>query len=52
PPRLQGGATPLAGAGTDDPAPDGTRSGGTDAARPDTDEPGPGPDAERPAKES
>ncbi|MFJ9890308.1 MFS transporter [Streptomyces sp. NPDC091287] len=58
--RLQGGAAPLAGEGTDDAttdatrpgSTDATRPGSTDATRPGTDEPRPGPEAERPAKES
>ncbi|MFJ8254248.1 MFS transporter [Streptomyces sp. NPDC094466] len=49
--RLQGGAAPLAGGGTDDAETDGARPG-TDEQRPDTDEPRPDPGAERPAKES
>ncbi|MGW6289308.1 MFS transporter [Streptomyces sp. NPDC055107] len=49
--RLQGGAAPLAGEGTDDAETDGARPG-TDEQRPDTDEPRPDPGAERPAKES
>ncbi|MGW7096391.1 MFS transporter [Streptomyces sp. NPDC054874] len=50
--RLQGGAAPLAGEGTDDATTDATGPGGTDATRPGTDESRPGPEAERPAKES
>ncbi|MFJ9107400.1 MFS transporter [Streptomyces sp. NPDC102283] len=50
--RLQGGAAPPAGEGTDVAEKDGTRPGGTDGTRPDTDEPRPDPGAERPARES
>ncbi|MEV7904390.1 MFS transporter [Streptomyces anulatus] len=58
--RLQGGATPLAGEGTDGAEPDGTRPGadadgtrpGADEQRPGIDGPRPDPGAERPAKES
>ncbi|MEU4176583.1 MFS transporter [Streptomyces sp. NPDC026589] len=51
--RLQGGAAPLAGETRDDAETGGTRPGGTNALRqPGIDEPRPGPEAERPAKES